>query len=108
MHRGKSFLASLFVSAALLAPLGAFAMAAPQDDHDRHEREERERRIYDPYRKDYHNWDQREDSAYRSWLNERHEAYVDYNRLRRKQQSAYWRWRHEHSQHEEREHMDHQ
>src|SRR5258708_7767379 len=28
-------------------------------DHERHEREER--RMYDPYHKDYHNWDDRED-----------------------------------------------
>ena len=44
MHRGNKYLASLFVSAALMAPLGAFAIAAPQDDHERHEQEERERR----------------------------------------------------------------
>lgn len=108
MHRGNKYLASLFVSAALIAPMGAFALAAPQDDrdHERHEREQR--RVYDPDHKDYHNWDQREDGVYRHWLEGRHEAYVDYNRLRHKQQRAYWNWRHSHEQHEEHEHMDHQ
>jgi uncharacterized protein YecT (DUF1311 family) len=106
MHRGNQYLASLFVSAALLAPMGAFAFASPQDDHERHEREEH--RVYDPYRKDYHNWDQRENEAYRHWLEERHEAYVDYERLKHKEQRAYWNWRHNHEEHEEHEHMEHQ
>jgi len=106
MHRGNKYWAALFVSAALLAPLGAFAMAGPQDDHERHEREER--RIYDPYHKDYHNWDQREDEVYRRWLDTRHSAYVEYEHLKHKDQRAYWNWRHEHEEHEQHEHMDHQ
>ena len=106
MHRGNKYLASLFMSGALLAPLGAFAMAAPQDDHERHEQEERaEHRVYDPYHKDYHNWDRREDDMYRRWLDERHVAYVDYERLKEKEQRAYWNWRHNHEEHEEHEHQ---
>jgi hypothetical protein len=108
MNRGNKLFASLFVSAALMAPLGAFAMPAPQDDHERHEEQERERRVYDPYHKDYHNWDQREDAAYRHWLEERHEAYVDYEHLKHRQQESYWNWRHNHEEHEEHEHMEHQ
>jgi len=108
MHRGNKYVASLFISAALLAPIGASAMAAPQDDHERHEQQERERRVYDSYHKDYHNWDQREDGMYRRWLETRHEAYVDYEHLKHKQQRAYWDWRHNHEEHEEHEHMDHQ
>jgi hypothetical protein len=108
MHRGNKYVASLFISAALLAPMGAFAMAAPQDDHERHEQEERERRVYDPYHRDYHNWDRREDEVYRRWLETRHEAYVDYEHLKHKEQRAYWTWRHNHEEHEEHEHMDHQ
>jgi hypothetical protein len=42
---------------------------------------------------------------YRHWLEERHEAYVDFERLERKQQRAYWKWRHEHEEHEEHEHQ---
>jgi hypothetical protein len=108
MHRGNKYVASLFLSAAILAPMGAFAMAAPQDDHERHEERERERRVYDPYHKDYHNWDSRENEVYRHWLETRHTAYVDFERLKRRDQRAYWNWRHEHHEHEEHEHMDHQ
>ena len=104
MRREHKFVASLFLSAALMAPLGALAIPRPQDDHERHEQEERERRVYDPYHKDYHNWDQREDQAYRHWLEEKHESYVEFERLDHKRQDAYWKWRHKHEEHEEREH----
>ena len=106
MRRRDQVLASLFVTAALMAPIGAMAMPRPQDDHERHEQEEREHRdrVYDRDHWDYHSWDQREDQAYRHWLDERHEAYVEYNRLNRKRQREYWKWRHEHQEHEEREH----
>ncbi len=97
-------LAALCLSAALTAPIAALAMPVPQDDHERHEREEREHRVYDPYHKDYHNWDRREDDSYRRWLADRHQSYMDYDRLDRRQQRDYWKWRHEHEEHEEHEH----
>jgi len=97
MHRGNKYVASLFLSAALLAPMGAFAMAAPQDNH---ERREEPRRVYDPYHKDYHNWDKVEDDTYRHWLEGRHAVYVDYDHLKKKDQHAYWDSRHEHVVHQ--------
>lgn len=105
MRRKKECVASLFLSAALLVPIGALAMPAPQDDHERHEQEEREHRVYDPDHKDYHNWDQREGDVYRHWLEERHEAYVDYERLDKKRQREYWKWRHEHEDHDDHMHQ---
>ena len=53
------------------------------------------RRTYDPYRRDYHAWDQREERSYRAYLAERHRSYVIYQRQRLAQRRAYWRWRHE-------------
>jgi hypothetical protein len=97
MHRGNRYVASLFLTAAFMAPISAFATPVPQVDQ-RHE--EHERRVYDPYHKDYHNWDRREDDVYRHWLGDRHEAYVDYEHLKHKDQRAYWNWRHEHEEHE--------
>lgn len=104
MHGGSQFAGVVFLSAALMAPLGAKAMAQDDRDHERHEQAERERRVYDRDHHDYHHWDQREDGMYRHWLEERHEAYVDFERQERKQQRAYWKWRHEHEEHEEHEH----
>ncbi len=65
-----------------MAPMGAFAMATRQDDHERHQQEER--RVYNPYHKDYHSWNRAEDDVYRHWLETRHEAYVDYEHLKKK------------------------
>lgn len=110
MRRREQYLASVFLSAALMAPLGAGAKAMPQDDrdHERHEQEEREHRVYDPYQRGYHNWDQREDDHYRRWLGDRHEDYRPYDRLSRRQQREYWKWRHRNGEHEEHEEHEHQ
>jgi hypothetical protein len=108
MYRGYRFLGTILLTAALGTPLAsAKPVIAPQDheDHDR-DRDRDNRRVYDPYHKDYHNWDDREDGVYRHWLEGRHEAYVDYNRLKHSEQRAYWNWRHNHEEHEEHEHHD--
>jgi hypothetical protein len=52
------------------------------------------RRVYDPYRRDYHFWNRREQNAYRAYLAERHRAYVQYRRQTLAERRAYWRWRH--------------
>jgi hypothetical protein len=46
-------------------------------------------RVYDPYRRDYHPWDSREQRAYRAYLNERHRSYVAYRRQRLAERRAY-------------------
>lgn len=112
MRRKNQLIASTFLSAALIVPIGALAIPAPQDDrdHERHEQEERQRRYYDQQYKDYHNWDDREDRAYRQWLADRNNGYVEYGRLTPRDQQEYWRWRHKqekrdrHEEHEEHEH----
>ena len=110
MRRKNQCVASMFLSAALIVPIGAIAMPAPQDEHERHEQEEHQRRYYDQQYKDYHNWDNREDRMYRQWLAERNYGYTDYDRLAARDQQDYWRWRHQqekrerHEEHEEHEH----
>ena len=95
MHRMPRFLISLFLGASLIAPLG---MQAIDKDHD-HDHDKRDRRYYDRERRDYHNWNEHEQAAYRHWLMEerREREYRDYNRLNRERQADYWRWRHEHA-----------
>ena len=98
MQRTQQYLASLFLGAALVAPVGAQASFNPLDDkhHDRDDK--KAKHYYDREHKDYHDWDDHESAAYRHWLmEERHEKeYRDYPRLRREQQAEYWTWRHEH------------
>ena len=96
MQRIPRYLASFLLGAALIAPMGL--QAFDDRDHDRDDRGKKARRYYDRQYRDYHDWDAREDAAYRHWLLEerREQQYRDYARLRRQQQIEYWRWRHAH------------
>ncbi len=86
----RHFVFALLISAAamIIAPTGAIASV-------RHATTTASRRVYDPYRRDYHVWTRAENRAYRSYLAERHRAYVAYQRQRLAERRAYWRWRHE-------------
>jgi hypothetical protein len=53
-------------------------------------------RIYDEPRRDYHRWNGGEERAYRAYLAERRREYVEFSRLERRDQEAYWEWRHSH------------
>ena len=86
MHR---YLSALVLSAALLTPV---AVTAAKDDNDHH----RVKRYYDRDNRDYHEWNEREDSAYRRYLQEQHHENRDWAKANRKQQREYWKWRHSH------------
>jgi hypothetical protein len=53
-------------------------------------------RVYDSHHRDYHNWDDHEDHAYRRYLAEQHYKYREYQRQSHRRQEAYWQWRHGH------------
>jgi hypothetical protein len=95
MLRMNRYLSAMLLAAAIAALMGVVASAQPQDrdDHDRS-------RVYDRDHKDYHNWDDREDRAYRSYLHEKHHAYREYNKADARTQREYWKWRHEHPDHD--------
>lgn len=88
------YIGSLMLGAALLAP--AIASAQDRDRYDRRDAP----RYYDPYRRDYHTWNNGESDWYRRWLRERPMEYREFARLNRRQQADYWRWRHEREEHE--------
>jgi hypothetical protein len=98
MHRGYRFLSSMLLTAALAGPVAMMAVASSQDDHDqgnKHEdrQNDNSKRYYDKSHKDYHTWDNNEDSAYQRYQTQHHEkrAFVQLNT---KQQTVYWSWRH--------------
>lgn len=96
------YLGFLVLGAVLTAPMAISTKAASQDDkrqEDNH-RDKKQKRVYDRSHKDYHNWDDNEDRAYRQYLGDQHIAYRDISRLKRNQQTAYWNWRHEHPDHD--------
>lgn len=85
----------LSTSAIIAVPLGASGAVPPSTTTAPH-------RVYDPYRHDYHRWTRAEERSYRSYLAERHRAYMAYQRQRAAERRAYWRWRHD--RHERLEH----
>jgi hypothetical protein len=89
MHRAHRYIASLFLTAALAVPVAIMAAAEPQNASV-------QVRIYDRDHKDYHNWDDREDHAYRGYLTEQHQTYRVYSKQNRNTQKQYWMWRHSH------------
>ena len=89
-HRAKSYLVRL---AGGLVVAGALIAAAPQSA----QAQSVQIRVYDGHHRDYHNWDDREDRAYRRYLAEKRWEYREYNRQSARRQRAYWNWRHSHS-----------
>ena len=89
MHRAKLLVSGLFLTAALAVSGPIVAAAAAQEAHV-------QVRVYDSYHRDYHNWDDREDRAYRGYSDGRHERYVDYDHRNHRYQKNYWKWRHNH------------
>ena len=79
----------VLLGAALAAP--AITMAGP-----RPQEASVQVRVYDHDRRDYHNWDDREDRAYRHYLVVQHRSYRAYDKQNSKLHKHYWEWRHSH------------
>jgi hypothetical protein len=88
MHRAHRYVNALVLTAALAASGSVVVAATPQASV--------QVRVYDSGHHDYHNWDEREDHAYRGYLTDRHEDYRAYEKQHHKEQKAYWNWRHSH------------
>src|SRR5689334_11920037 len=77
------------LGAALIAPVTMPAVLKAAEHHDKTYRDEE--------RHDEHQWNSREDRAYRMWAKEKHRKYQNFEKLKAEDQRAYWGWRHEHS-----------
>lgn len=102
MKAACKYLGFLVLGAVLIAPIAISTKAASQDDKRQEEnhRDKKQKRVYDRTHKDYHNWDDNEDRAYRQFLSEKHMAYRDISKLKRNLQDEYWNWRHDHPDHD--------
>ena len=80
------------LSLTLIAPFAMAPSALPADDH-----RPVSRRYRDAKHNDEHEWNNREDQAYRMWVQERRRKYQDFDRIRERDRDNYWNWRHEHS-----------
>jgi len=89
MRRIDRYICSLFLAAAIVEPALVVAEAKAQEANV-------QVRLYDRDHRDYHNWDDREDHAYRRYLVEHHRSYRTYQRQHYRVQRHYWNWRHSH------------
>lgn len=78
---------SLFL---LGAALGSPAALKADDEHHR------EKRYYDRDARDWHEWNEREERAYRRYWEDRHHEYREWERSRDRDRRDYWKWRHRH------------
>lgn len=95
-NKGIRYLSSLVLMGALAAPLAL--QAQDRDDHrDRNDRNYNQR-VYDRQHKDYHRWDDNENRNYQQWYAQNYNGRANrhYNQLSRKDQNAYWNYRHQH------------
>jgi hypothetical protein len=84
------FLHTALLGVALLAPLTLSTTALRAD-------ERKPVRYHDAQHNDDHEWNNREDRAYRMWAKENHRKYRTFAKLKEEDQRAYWDWRHQHS-----------
>jgi hypothetical protein len=89
MQKTHKYLASLFLTAALTAPMAAVITATPASAQD-------DRGYYDKEHKDYHKWDDHEQSAWGRYLAEKHHKDHEFAKASHKEQQDYWAWRHSH------------
>ena len=89
MRRIDRYIGALFLAASIVAPALVVAEAKAQEAGV-------QVRVYDHGHHDYHNWDIREDRAYRHYLVVEHRSYREYDRQHHDVQRHYWNWRHAH------------
>ena len=77
------------ISTLLLAVCCTMTPALMADDHhDAHERARQEQR---------REWNEREERAYKHYVQQQRHQYREWNKLNAKEQSSYWRWRDKHN-----------
>ena len=84
------FLTAAFLVTALAIPMAVAPTALRAEDKDAH-------RYHDKKRNADHDWNDREDQAYRKYGTEKHRGYVEFGTLKPNDQQNYWNWRHTHS-----------
>ncbi len=87
MKLAHRYIVTLCLTAAVAAP--AVLVAAPAA-------QEVSVKVYDRDHKDYHNWNDNESRHWDMFLTENHRDHHDWKKANKKEQSEYWKWRHNH------------
>ncbi len=86
------YLSVMVVGAALFG-----SMVVNAQDRDREEkREHQNQRFYDKSGRDWHDWNDDENRAYRKYLQEHRKKEHDFGRASGRERNDYFKWRHEH------------
>jgi hypothetical protein len=88
MQRMYWYIGSFLIGAGLIAPAG---IRGEDKNHNCPDNG-----YYDRDRKDCHTWDDHEDRAYQTWEKAQRKTHREFSKLKTKEQSEYWKWRHEH------------
>ena len=92
MRRADRYIASLFLTAALMAPASIVAAPGPQDRDAKDQG-----RVYDKDHNDYHDWNNNEKNAWERYQREKHvKEHHDFSNADEKERADYWNWRHNH------------
>ena len=70
--------------------------ARAETQNDRGSRSENNRAYYDSKHRDWHQWNDGEDQAYRHYTDEHHQNNRDFSQASEREQQQYWNWRHKH------------
>jgi hypothetical protein len=89
MQLSHRYIASLFLTAALAAPVSLLAVPLPQEARV-------QVRVYDRSHKDYHNWDDNENRAWGQYLSDNHRNPHEFSKSSKREQGQYWNYRHSH------------
>jgi hypothetical protein len=87
MHPRHRYLVSLLTTAVLASPVAIAGCAVHHGYY----------RVYDPYYRDYHPWDDHETVYYQRWELDTHRVHREFRSLKVGVQREYWEWRHGHS-----------
>jgi hypothetical protein len=85
------FLNAALLAAALMAPIAMAPTALRAQD------QKAARTYHDKKHNDDHEWNTREDQAYKVYTHDNHRKPAEFSKLKDRDQQAYWGWRHQHS-----------
>lgn len=90
----KNFLLGALLTGALC--LSPTMLHAQDHEHDQDRHDSNIRTYQDTAHHDEHQWNDSENSNWSKYREEHHIKQNDFSHASRKQQQAYWNWRHEH------------
>lgn len=88
----RNYMNLIVLGVSLVLPVAVIAQ-----ERDSRQNNQESHRYEDKAHKDFHEWNNAEDQAYRRYLEEHHKKYHEFAKASKKEQNDYWKWRHSHS-----------